>query len=364
MTRTLLWDAAPGEVRCGIIEEGALIELHLFRPHYPLFIPGSLYSANILYRNGGKTFVEMGRHFEAQLENAPKFPEGERIAVEMVRGPVPEPGRWKTAIVRYRPDVEAKQEYGLHVPDVPTKRFVEHITDTVDAIICATPLQARDVSLFLGTGTPSLSVDPDRIADVDFDSLIDQAVSGEFPIVGGMLSIERTRAMTMIDIDGGGDPLALNLAAARDIPRLLRLLGIGGQIGIDFLGLPDRKARLQVDGALAESCRLLGTHERTAMNGFGFVQIVRPRPGPSVPEILCGITPGRLTAESRAVALLRAASRSIGHGKRQLVAPPPVIDHIRQWSDAVAELQAMLGAAIELVPDPQASGYGHVHVSP
>lgn len=364
MKRTLLWDAAPGEVRCGVIEDGALVEFHLFRPHYPLFIPGSLYSANILYRNGGKTFVEMGRHFEAQLENAPKFPEGERIAVEMVRGPVPEPGRWKTAIVRYRPDVVAKQEYGLHVPDVPTKRFLKHIAYSVDAIICATPLQARDVKLFLGTGTPSLSVDPDRIADVDFDSLIDQAVSGEFPIVGGMLSIERTRAMTMIDIDGGGDPLALNLAAAREIPRLLRLLGIGGQIGIDFLGLPDRKARLQVDGALAESCRLLGTHERTAMNGFGFVQIVRPRPGPSVPEILCGITPGRLTAESRAIALLRAASRSIGHGKRRLVARPPVIDHIRQWSDAVAELQAMLGAAIELVPDPQASGYGHVHVSP
>ena len=43
------------------------------------------------------------------------------------------------------------------------------------------------------------------------------------------------------------------------------------------------------------------------MNGFGFAQIIRPRSGPSIPELLCTTTPGRLSPESRAVALLREA---------------------------------------------------------
>jgi hypothetical protein len=363
MTRTLLWDAAPGEVRCGIFKAGNLVALKLFRPHNPQFIPGTIYTAKILSRNGGKTIVEMGRYVEAQLENAPYLPEGTMIAVELVRGPIAEPGRWKSAIVRYRKDTTPQQSCGLHSPATPLKRFLADIMQSGDEILCANALDARDVQAALGADSPPVTIDAAAIADADFDTQIDYAISGEFPIANGMLSIERTRAMTMIDIDGSGDPLALNLAAALEIPRLLRLLDIGGQVGVDFLGLPDRKSRLQVDALLAETCPPLGVHERTAMNGFGFVQIVRPRPCQSVPEILCGITPGRLTIESRAVALLRAAGRSVGHGKRQLVAQPAVIEFITHWPDALVELQAMLGTTIELVPDVQATGYGHVHVS-
>ena len=108
---------------------------------------------------------------------------------------------------------------------------------------------------------------------------------------------------------------------------------------------------------------MLGPHKRTAINGFGFAQIVRPRPGPSIPELICATTPGRLSAESRAVALLRAASRSRGHGPRRLVAPPAIVDAIRQWPEEIAALRSALGVDIELVADSAASGYGHVDVS-
>ncbi|MBK8375575.1 MAG: hypothetical protein IPL18_12145 [Sphingomonadales bacterium] len=60
-----------------------------------------------------------------------------------------------------------------------------------------------------------------------------------------------------------------------------------------------------------------------------------------------------MTFDSRAVALLRTAARSVGHGKRQLVAHPSIIELIAQWPDEVAALQASLGVAIELVPDAQ-----------
>jgi hypothetical protein len=157
--------------------------------------------------------------------------------------------------------------------------------------------------------------------------------------------------------------MALNLAAAREIPRLLRLFDIGGQIGIDFLTLPDRTARLTLDAGLAAACAQLGPHERTAVNGFGFVQIVRPRHGPSIAEIVCETTPGRLSRDSRAVALLREAAASMGHGPRVLTAHPVIIDRLRQWPEEIAALRISLGVEIELVPDPSVNGYGYVHVS-
>jgi ribonuclease G len=177
-----------------------------------------------------------------------------------------------------------------------------------------------------------------------------------------MLTLERTRALMMIDVDGIGDPLILNLAAARAIPPLLCLMDIGGSVGIDFVSMRTKADRAAVDAALSEACSGLGLVQRTAVNGFGFAQIIRPRPRLSVPEILCGTTPGRLTLESRAIALLRAAERSIGFGARQIVATPAMIDLIRQWPEEVAALHHKLGAAIELVSDTASTGYGHVHV--
>jgi ribonuclease G len=61
---------------------------------------------------------------------------------------------------------------------------------------------------------------------------------------GGML-IETTRALVAVDVNTGGDTspaagLKVNIAAARDLPRQLRLRGLGGQIVIDFAPIPKR----------------------------------------------------------------------------------------------------------------------------
>lgn len=325
MKREIVRDAGPGEVRTGLFENGQLVEFRIIRSRQSL-PAGTLMQARILsLLPGRKALVVLDGDAEALLENAPKLQEGARLAVAITRPPLPEPGRWKRAIARPASEI---------VPPVPDIETMTIITD------------------------------PDRIEAAGFDELTEAAITGEFPIPGGIVSVERTRAMTMVDIDGSSDPLALNLAAAAEIPRLLRLLDIGGQIGIDFLSLPDRKARLQIDAALAEACMKLGQHERTAINGFGFAQIVRSRSGPSIPEILCGITPGRLSIESRAIALLRSAAKSVGHGPRRIMAQPAIIGLLNQWPEEIEALRKSLGVEIELVPDSSASGYGHVHVSP
>jgi ribonuclease G len=362
----LLWDAGPGEIRAGLIEDGVLVEFRLIRlrrGERALLAAGERYTARILQKLGnGNALVNLGVEAEVILSPALSLPEGLLLAVTMVRAPIPEPGRWKRARVRPDPDGEVGLEPGWQFSAEPWELFLQRHAPLVEAILCADAGAAHEVSQLLGANAPPIRIDPAAIEEVDFESLIDQAVTGEFPTTGGTISVERTRAMTMIDVDGVGAPLALNLAAAAVLPALLRRFDIGGPIGVDFLTLKSRAERTQVDAALAQASANLGPHERTALNGFGFCQIIRPRPGPSVMELLCGVTPGKLSTETQAIHLLRAAGRSQGFGARQLVARPAIIDLIRTWPEEVGALRSSLGTVIELVPDPSVSGYGHVHV--
>ncbi len=62
---------------------------------------------------------------------------------------------------------------------------------------------------------------------------------------GGWMAIEATRAMVTVDVNTGdqfsdGAGMTANLEAIRELPRQLRLRGLGGQITIDFA--PIRKA--------------------------------------------------------------------------------------------------------------------------
>ena len=59
---------------------------------------------------------------------------------------------------------------------------------------------------------------------------------------GGHMMIEPTRALVAVDVNTGPDTspaasLKANIAAARDLPRQLRLRGLGGQVVVDFGGV-------------------------------------------------------------------------------------------------------------------------------
>ncbi len=62
---------------------------------------------------------------------------------------------------------------------------------------------------------------------------------------GAHMFIEQTRALIAVDVNTGADhspaaALKANIAAARDLPRQLRLRGLGGQIVIDFAPMAKR----------------------------------------------------------------------------------------------------------------------------
>jgi Ribonuclease G/E len=65
---------------------------------------------------------------------------------------------------------------------------------------------------------------------------------------GASMYVEPTRALVAVDVNTGGDTspaaaLKANLAAARELPRQMRLRGLGGQITIDVAPMPKKDRR-------------------------------------------------------------------------------------------------------------------------
>jgi ribonuclease E/ribonuclease G len=102
---------------------------------------------------------------------------------------------------------------------------------------------------------------------------------------GGSLSIDHTEALTAIDVNAGAesDIASVNLAAAAEIARQLRLRHIGGIIVIDFISLPrprDRDRTVDVlKAAVADDSAQ--THI-LPMSAFGLVEMTRERRGPGL----------------------------------------------------------------------------------
>ncbi len=193
-----------------------------------------------------------------------------------------------------------------------------------------------------------ISVAPLPSADyfeaVGWSEVVETAMTGVVTFTGGALTISPTPAMTVIDVDGDLAPVALALAAADVAAAAITRFDLAGSIGIDFPTVADKAARSAIGARL--DAALPQPFERTAVNGFGFAQIVRPRHRASLVETLRADR-----VATAALAFLRAAERD-GIGRGILVASPTIVEWFGAHRRLIDELARRRGGDIGLRADP------------
>lgn len=325
-----LYEDGIGEERAILVVNGKIISARIER--HGGVKPGMVAQAQLIARVVANTrgIVKFADGGEALLSPLPKgLNEGASLTVEVTRAAIDEQSRFKLPVVKAVPDKAGH--------DAPT------LLSQIEA-----------------TGNPVTHCHAhaeDRFEAYGWSELLEEARTGSVAFDGGALQIALTPAMTLIDVDGDLAPAALALVAATSAVQAIQRLDLQGNIGIDFPTL-EAKADRQAT-AEAFDAAMSGPFERTAINGFGFMQVLTRRTRQSIPEMQ-----QYRPALAAALALLRRAERDRDTGPMRLVAHPAVLAHIEAQPDWTALLARRTGRPVSLRSDVQlAIGAGYVEAA-
>jgi Ribonuclease G/E len=333
MMRQILIEENVGETRAAVVENGVIVELYLDR-----------WSERGTRAVEGEIFRGRVRRVEPAL-NAAFVDLGVGPDGFMPFGKSGRPkGLHEGAAIGVRVAREAHGEKGPNLAPVEV--------EPGDAPACIEPaaILAQRLVMTYGDAEAIWADESDLDLAAAFEDALDPAAA--IP-GGGSLYIEATRALTAIDVDadgrkGQGDApkmaQQLNISAAKESARQIRLRGLGGIIAIDFVHMraqPDRKAVEQaLRGALRRDRAKIDV---AALSQFCIGELARQRRQRPLAEILRDQS-GRLSIETCALNALRrldAEARSERSRKLKLIVAPSVAAWLEDdkigWRDAMID---------------------------
>lgn len=315
-----LYEEGIGESRAARIEKGRLVEALIEREN-DAARPGSVMQGKLV-----RTIIPKRRGI-ARLINGeevlvepipPKIAEGASVFIEILREAIPEEGRAKLAKGRIAlPGTKAH----------PAPSLLQHIRATG---IPVTPCPAHE---------------EDQLEAHGWSELMEEAMSGEVGAEDAALRIFPTPAMILIDVDGSLPPAKLGPKGAKLAAQAIRRMGLTGSIGIDLPTMNNKDERAIASAQIDKYLPL--PFERTAVNGFGFIQVIRRRERMNLMELLRADP-----IETAALALLRRAERHGQGGAAVITAAPAIIDRLHKASEWIEQLARRRGGAISLKADP------------
>ncbi len=286
-----------GREAAALMVDGRIEDLLLDLTALTPLPPGAICRAVVdrLVKGQGGVFLRLPEGERGFLREARGLSEGQSLIVQ-VSG-VAEDG--KAIPVTQR--VLFRGQTGIATPGAPGVNVSRRIRDELISL-------AEMAVQVMGdrAGRPELLVDaemPWRAAWIDwadpapddidetpgaFDShgvtdAVEALLDPEFALPdGGFAVIEPTRAMVAVDVNTGRDTsaaaaLKANITLARDLPRQLRLRGLGGQVVVDFAPIPKRD-RGTLDQALRAAFRADGTETTlVGWTAMGLYELSRKR---------------------------------------------------------------------------------------
>lgn len=153
-------------------------------------------------------------------------------------------------------------------PDAVQRTFSDLAARSIDVIEIVTMDHYELVEEWCSVFAPDLVT---KIKPIELDDAIDDLalfhhrdIMGQIealfqPYVllpgGGNIIVQDTSALCAIDINSGGDKgshLSINIEAAKEIARQVRLRNMGGMLLIDFLRMKDKRERNKLEKALSD----------------------------------------------------------------------------------------------------------------
>ncbi len=297
-----LYEAGVGEQRAALVDDDGRIHRARIAIHGAGPQPGLVAPARLIDR----LLARLEDGTEVTLDRAPvATPFGAAIRVEITRAAIPELGRPKPPRGRATDAApRAAPTFLQTLADAPVRHLRSHEADALEA--------------------------------AGWSEVLEEASLGDIAFPGGALRLSPTPAMVLFDVDGDPPLDALAIRAAIAVAEAIERHDIGGSIGIDFPTLVGREPRQAVAAAI--DAHLPQPFERTAVNGFGFLQIVRPRLRPSLPELLRADPVG-----AAARAALRLIERTPPTAPNRFRLPPAVAARIAANGDWLDEIVRRTG---------------------
>lgn len=340
--RVVVLDEVNGQAAAALVVDGQLEEL-LVDPADDTPLPGAIYRAvaDRPMKGQGGMFVRLPEGSGFLRQTAGIAP-GQRLIVQ-VTGPA-EPGKALPVSTR----LLFKSRLAIVTPDAPGLNISRRIKDDdrradlealaaeamagadeslglilrSAAAFSADAEIAEDIAVMRGlagtvltdlNGGPELLVEgagahetawrdwadptPDEVIEGGFEAqgvheMIAALREDRVSLVGGgNMTIEKTRAFVAVDVNTGPDTspaasLKVNIAAARDLPRQLRLRGLGGQVVIDFAPMP-KKERAILDQVIRAAFKSEAAETNLAgWTTLGLFELTRKRDRLPLSELL------------------------------------------------------------------------------
>lgn len=334
--RLVILDQIDGRNCAALIDNGRLTDL-LVDPDGDAPRPGAIYRAKTLRSMKGQNgiMLDLGDGHTGYLRQAKGITAGETRLVQISTyaegskaSPVSPKLLFKSRYCIVTPDApglniarkirdEDERDRLLEVAhealdgaDETLGLIVRSVSDGVDADAVfediAAMRTAAETVLAEPTGEPALLMEAESAAQVAWREWVDPDPDDVMQDAGGLellgfrdsldalltpsaflsggawMAIEPTSALVAVDVNTGPDTsfaagLKANLAAARDLPRQLRLRGLGGQIVVDFAPMP-RKDQRQVEQVLRSGFKADGIETAlVGWTGLGHFELQRKR---------------------------------------------------------------------------------------